>query len=159
MCVVCVSRRYIKDHSTVLDLASSPRSPFKKSNNGGEPGIFSYMTLICGLGSIKKTGCISLPFARDTASVLSLWHQRALKISHEKCRIAAFPQCLRTATVLTFAQLHVSSFYALPTLNITQVRKIPAPSPCLGGPRDEANGALMSSPSHTAGRGRKGSWV
>ena len=94
VCVVCVNHRYmyIEDHSTV-----SPGSPFEKSNNGGELGIFSYMTLICGVGSIKKPGCISLPFARDTASALSLWHQRAPKISHEKCTIVAFsPRCLKT---------------------------------------------------------------
>ena len=62
---------------------------------------------MCGSGSIGP----SLPFARDSS--LSPWHQRALKISYNNHRYAAFPCYLSATTVLAYAQL--SPFYPLPT--------------------------------------------
>ena len=38
----------------------------------------------------SKDGCITLPFAGDSVSVLGMWYKRPQKSSYKKCRFTAF---------------------------------------------------------------------
>ena len=59
----------------------------------------------------SKDGCVSLRFARDFVSAVSLWHKRAVKKSYKKCRFATFTRCLRIATALAHAYNYRSSTF------------------------------------------------
>ena len=65
-------------------LVSSADSPIEKSKNEGETGVFSHVIGPCLGGEQSKDGCITLPFADETASALSLCYQQVLKISYKK---------------------------------------------------------------------------
>ena len=83
--------------------------------------------IVCGQ-DWSKDGCISLPFAGDSISALSLWYKWAPNCSYKKCRFAAFLclsencSCSRPHKNLPF------SMYPLSTLRVMHVGESTRPT-------------------------------
>ena len=96
-------------------LPTSPGYPLEKLKKLGRAWyLFPRNLTMHGLGLIKKRLYLSTLYRRHCFSAQSAAPTNPEDYSCKKCRFAAFPQCLRTITLLAYTQL--SPFYPLSNL-------------------------------------------